>query len=54
MMVGFLYTVFIGVPACCACMAVGLMLCITVVGIAPGLTLMALGVKLLTLPPPRR
>jgi uncharacterized membrane protein YccF (DUF307 family) len=47
---GLLYTVFIGIPICMTCMCVGLLLCVTIIGIPAGLTLMALGVKYLTLP----
>ena len=53
LLTGVLYTMFVGIPLCCACMAVGAMLCVTIIGIGPGLTLMALGYKMLTLPPRR-
>jgi hypothetical protein len=47
--VNLLYTPMIGFPACTALIGLGLLLCLTVVGIPPGLALIALGFKVLTL-----
>jgi len=47
------YTLFVGIPACVMLMAVGTILCLTVIGIPLGLTCFALGFKVVTLPPPR-
>lgn len=46
-----LYVPFIGFPLCVMFMSVGLFLCLTIIGIPLGLSLMALGVKMLTLKP---
>lgn len=46
---GLLYTVLFGFWLCLFLVALGLMLCFTIVGLAPGLTLIALGFKYLTL-----
>lgn len=45
------YVPFVGIWICMACMMVGLILCATIIGIPAGLTLMALGFKMLTLKP---
>jgi uncharacterized membrane protein YccF (DUF307 family) len=50
---GLLYTLFIGIPLCIGCMTVGLLFCITIIGIPVGLTCFALGFKMLTLSPAR-
>jgi uncharacterized membrane protein YccF (DUF307 family) len=47
---GLLYTLLVGVWLCIAFVTVGLLLCITVVGIPFGVTMIALGFKYLTLP----
>ena len=47
------YTLFVGIPACVMLMAVGTILCLTVIGIPLGLTCFALGFKVVTLPPSR-
>jgi len=44
-----IYTPLIGFPLCLFCVTFGLMLCCTIILIPLGLTLMALGFKLLTL-----
>ena len=46
---GLFYTLFIGVPLCVVLVAVGLFLCVTVIGLPIGLTLIALGFRYLTL-----
>ena len=50
-MANLVYTLFVGIPACVMLMTVGSILCLTVIGIPLGLTLLALGFKLVTLPP---
>ena len=50
---GFLYTVFFGIPYCLAMVTVGLLLCATVIGIPLRLTCIALGFKGLTIGPTR-
>lgn len=47
--VNLLYVPLIGFPLCVAMVTVGLLLCATVIGIPIGLTVMALGLKMLTL-----
>jgi uncharacterized membrane protein YccF (DUF307 family) len=46
-LVRVLYTLLVGVPLCVFCMTFGLLLCLTIIGIPVGLTMMALGVKVL-------
>ena len=41
------YILFIGIPLCAICMTIGVLLCLTIVGIPLGLTFFALGFKLL-------
>lgn len=48
-----LYTIFIGIPLCCFCIGIGVFLCLTIIGIPLGGTLIALGVKMLTINPRR-
>jgi uncharacterized membrane protein YccF (DUF307 family) len=48
--VGLIYTFVVGIPLCVAFVAVGLFLCVTVIGLPVGLTLIALGFKYLALP----
>lgn len=50
-MSGFIYTLFVGIPLCVGLMAVGVVLCVTVIGIPLGLTCFALGAKVITLGP---
>jgi uncharacterized membrane protein YccF (DUF307 family) len=50
---GFLYTLFVGIPYCVAMITLGLLLCATVIGIPIGLTCIALGIKGLTIGPTR-
>jgi len=45
-----IYTLFIGIPLCVGLMAVGSLLCLTVIGIPFGLTCFALGFRVVTLP----
>jgi uncharacterized membrane protein YccF (DUF307 family) len=45
--VGLLYHVFVGFPLCVAFMTVGLLLCVTIIGLPVGLALIAAGVKAL-------
>ena len=49
-MANLVYTLLIGIPACVILMAVGTLLCLTVIGIPLGLTCFALGFKVVTLP----
>ena len=53
-MANLVYTLFVGIPVCVMLMTVGMILCLTVIGIPLGLTCFALGFKLVTLPPTRR
>ena len=53
-MANLVYTTFIGIPACVVLMTIGVLFCVTIIGIPLGLTCFALGFKLVTLPPPRR
>jgi hypothetical protein len=48
--VGLIYTLVIRIPVCAALVTAGLLLCVTVIGLPIGLTLIALGFKYLTLP----
>ena len=50
-MTGLLYTVLVGIPLCVMLMAIGVVLCVTVIGIPFGLTCFALATKVLTLGP---
>ncbi len=50
-MANLVYTIFVGIPVCVALMALGAILCVTIIGIPVGLTCFALGFKLVTLPP---
>lgn len=45
------YVPFVGIWVCMALLTVGLILCATIIGIPPGLALIALGFKSLTLKP---
>ena len=47
---GLLYTLLIGIPLCVGLVAVGLLLCATVIGLPFGIALIGLGFKYLTLP----
>jgi uncharacterized membrane protein YccF (DUF307 family) len=47
---GLMFTLFIGIRLCIMLVAAGLLLCLTIIGIPPGVTLMALGFKYLALP----
>ena len=48
-MANLVYTLFIGIPVCVTLMALGTLLCLTIIGIPFGLTCFALGFKLVTL-----
>ena len=45
--VGILYHLFIGVPTCLLFVTVGLLLCVTIIGLPLGVTLIAAGIKAL-------
>jgi uncharacterized membrane protein YccF (DUF307 family) len=47
---GLIYTLLIGIPLCAMLVAAGLVLCMTVIGIPVGVTLIALGFKYVALP----
>jgi uncharacterized membrane protein YccF (DUF307 family) len=47
--VGLFYTLLIGIPMCMALVTLGLLLCMTIIGIPAGLTAIALGFRYLTL-----
>jgi hypothetical protein len=49
-----LYTLLVGIPASLFLMTVGCLLCLTVIGLPPGLVCLGLGLKVLTIDPPRR
>jgi uncharacterized membrane protein YccF (DUF307 family) len=46
-LVRLLYVLFIGIPLCLICMTIGVLFCLTSLGIPIGLTFFALGFKLL-------
>jgi uncharacterized membrane protein YccF (DUF307 family) len=48
--VGLLYTFLVGIPMCMCLVALGLFLCVTIIGIPAGLTAIALGFRYLALP----
>jgi uncharacterized membrane protein YccF (DUF307 family) len=48
---GIIYTLCVGIPVCLVLCSVGAFLCLTIIGIGPGLTCVALGFKMLTLNP---
>lgn len=50
---GFAYTIFVGIPYCLVMVTLGLLLCVTIIGIPAGLTCIALGFKGLTIGPTR-
>ena len=49
-MANLLYTLLVGIPLCVLLMAVGMLFCLTVIGIPLGLTCFAPGFRLVTLP----
>lgn len=44
-----IYTIFFGIPFCLILMMLGVMFCVTIIGIPIGLTCFALATKVLTL-----
>lgn len=48
-MANVFYVPFVGIWVCAFMVAIGLMLCVTIIGIPLGIACMALGVKMLTL-----
>jgi len=48
------YTLLVGIPASLFLMTIGCLLCLTVIGLPAGLVCFGLGVRVLTIDPPRR
>ena len=53
-MIPLLYMLFVGIPLCLVAVTIGLLACLTIVGLPFGITLIALGVKALSYPAPTR
>ncbi len=48
------YTLLAGIPLSLMCMTIGCLLCLTVIGLPPGLVCFGLGFRVLTIASPRR